>query len=86
MDVIVVRGGPDAGDLIYSRRLLSKPSRDDPGHPYYPYIHARPDGSQIAIIPNETLVLVGGNAPAPILRAYLRRIRGRIFAQGEWVP
>lgn len=86
MDVFVVRGGPDAGDLIYMKRLLSKPSRDDPGHPYYPYIHARPDGSQIAIISSEALVLVGGNAPAPILRAYLRRIHGRIFAQGEWVP
>jgi hypothetical protein len=86
MDVFVVRGGPNAGDLIYMRRLLSKPSTDDPGHPYYPYVHARPDGSQIAIISNETLVLDGGNAPAPILRAYLRHIRGRIFAQGEWVP
>jgi hypothetical protein len=86
MDVFVIRGGSNAGDLIYSRRLLSKPSKDDPGHPYYPYIHARPDGSQIAIISNEALALVGGNAPAPILRAFLRRIHGRIFAQGEWVP
>jgi hypothetical protein len=86
MDVFVVRGGPNAGDLIYMKRLLSKPSGDDPGHPYYPYIHARRDGSQIAIISNEDLVLDGGNAPAPILRSFLRRIHGRIFAQGEWVP
>jgi hypothetical protein len=86
MDVFVIRGGSNAGDLIYSRRLLSKPSKDDPGHPYYPYIHARPDGSQIAIISNEALALVGGIAPAPILRAYLRGIHGRIFVQGEWVP
>jgi hypothetical protein len=86
MDVFVIRGGPNSGDLIYSRRLLSEPSKDDPGHPYYPYIHARPDGSQIAIISNEALALVGGNAPAPILRAYLRGIHGRIFLQGEWVP
>jgi hypothetical protein len=86
MDVFVIRGGPHAGDLIFKKRSLSKPTQDDPGHPYYPYIHARPDGSQIAIISNEDLVLEGGNAPAPILRAYLRRIHGRIFAQGEWVP
>lgn len=44
-DVFVVRGGPDAGDLIYSQRLQSKPTKYDSGHPYYPYIHARPDGS-----------------------------------------
>ncbi len=86
MDVFVIRGGPHAGDLIFKKRSLSRPSQDDPGHPYYPYIHARPDGSQIAIVSNEDLVLKGGNAPAPILRAYLRRIHGRIFAQGEWVP
>ena len=75
-----------AGDLIYCKRLLSKPTKNDPGHPHYPYIHARPDGSRIAIISNEDLALVGGNATAPILRAYLRRIHGRIFVQGEWVP
>jgi hypothetical protein len=87
MDVFVIRGGPNAGDLIYMRRLQSKPTKYDPvGHPYYPYIHARPDGSRIAIISDEDLVLDGGNAPAPILRNYLRGIHGRIFAQGEWVP
>jgi hypothetical protein len=86
MDVFVVRGGPNAGDLIYCKRLLSKPTKNDPGHPHYPYIHARPDGSRIAIISNEDLALAGGNATAPILRAYLRRIHGRIFVQGEWVP
>ena len=83
MDVFVVRGGPKAGALIYSRRL--ERTGTGAGHSY-PYIHARPDGSQIAIISNEDLVLVGGNAPAPILRNYLRRIHGRIFVQGEWVP
>jgi len=82
MDVFVIRGGPNSGDLIYSRRL---PQPTDIGY-YYPYIHARPDGSQVAIISNEALALVGGNAPAPILRAYLRGIQGRIFVQGEWVP
>jgi|HubBroStandDraft_1064217.scaffolds.fasta_scaffold207005_2 hypothetical protein len=82
MDVFVIRGGPNSGDLIYSRRL---PQPADVGY-YYPYIHARPDGSQIAVISNEALALVGENAPAPILRAYLRGIHGRIFVQGEWVP
>jgi hypothetical protein len=86
MDVFVVRGGPNAGDLIYMRRVERKPTDNDPRIDDYPYIHARPDGSQIAIISNEDLIRVGGNAPAPILRAYLRRIHGRIFAQGEWVP
>jgi hypothetical protein len=86
MDVFVIRGGSNAGDLIYMRRLDRKPTDDDPRMDDYAYIHARPDGSQIAIVSNEALVLVGGNAPAPILRTYLRRIHGRIFVQGEWVP
>jgi len=86
MDVFVVRGGSNAGDLIYMCRLNRKPTEDDPRVADYAYIHARPDGSRIAIISHEDLVLDGGNAPAPILRAYLRSIHGRIFAQGEWVP
>lgn len=86
MDVFVIRGGPKAGDLIYSRRLWAKPTTPDAGYASYPYIHARPDGSQIAIISNEDLALGVENAPVPILRAYLRSIHGRIFAQGEWVP
>ncbi len=86
MDVFVIPGGPNAGDLIFMRRLERKPTEDDPRVDDYAYVHARPDGSQIAVISNEALVLDGGNAPAPILRAFLRRIHGRIFAQGEWVP
>jgi hypothetical protein len=86
MDVFVIRGGSNAGDLVYMRRLDRKPNDDDPRVADYPYIHARPDGALIAIISDEALVLVGGNAPAPILRAYLRSIHGRIFVQGEWVP
>ena len=85
MDVFVIRGGAHAGDLIYMCRLDRKPTDDDPRVAEYTYIHARPDGSQIAIVSNEDLVLVGGNAPAPILRTYLRSIHGRIFVQGEWV-
>src|SRR5579872_3869022 len=83
MDVFVIREGPNTGDLIYMKRLW--PTSHDAPYAYYPYIHARPDGSQIAVISNEDLVQVGGNGPAPILRAYLRRIHGRIFVQGEWV-
>ncbi len=60
---------------------------DGPPMVYYPYIHARPDGSQIAFISDEAVALNGGrNASAPILRAYLRSVDGRIFVQGEWVP
>jgi hypothetical protein len=86
MDVFVVRGGPNAGDLIFMRRLDRNPTDDDPRLDDYEYIYARPDGSQIAVISNEDLVLDSGNAPAPILRSFLRRIHGRIFARGEWVP
>jgi hypothetical protein len=83
MDAFVIRGGSHAGDLIYMCRLDRKPSDDDPRAGDYAYIHARPDGAQIAIISNESLD--GGNAPAPILRTYLRSVHGRIFVQGEWV-
>jgi hypothetical protein len=86
MDVFVIRSGSRAGDLIYMCRLNRKPTENDPRVADYAYIHAKPDGSQIAIISHEELVLAGRNAPAPILRAYLRTIRGRIFVQGEWVP
>jgi hypothetical protein len=86
MDVFVIRGGNNAGDLIYMCRLNRKPTEADPRIADYAYIHARPDGSLITVISHEDLVPGGGNAPAPILRAYLRRIHGRIYAQGEWVP
>jgi hypothetical protein len=86
MDIYVIRGGTHAGELIYMCRLNRKPTEDDPRENDYAYIHARPDGSRVAIISNEDLVRVGGNAPAPTLRSYLRRIHARIFVQGEWVP
>ena len=86
MDVFVIRGGPHEGELIYSRRLWTKPKGYETGFYYYPYIHAHPDGSQIGIISDENLVQVGGVGSAPILRAYLRRIRGRIFVEGRWIP
>jgi hypothetical protein len=82
----VIRGGPRSGDLIYMRRLNRQPTEADPRLDDYKYIHARPDGTQIAIISGENLVLVGGNGAAPIPRNYLRRLHGRIFVQGEWVP
>jgi hypothetical protein len=86
LDVFVIRGGSNTGDLISFRRLNREPTADDPRLDDYAYVHARPDGSQIAIVSHEDLVLGGGNGPAPILRTYLRSIHGRIFAQGEWVP
>lgn len=86
MDVFVIRGGQDAGDLLYMRRSMTRPTRDDPGHIYYPYIHAHPDGSPISVVSDEVLVLNNGNASAPKLRAWLRSIHGRIYAQGEWIP
>ena len=86
MDVFVIRGGPQAGDIISMRRLDRKPTEADPRMADYAYVHARPDGSVIAVISHEDLVLAGGKAPAPRLRAYLRRIHGRIYAQGDWIP
>ena len=86
LDIFVIRSGSKAGDLVYFRRLNRRPTEDDPRLDDYAYIHARPDGSQVDVISNEDLVLDGRNAPAPILRAYLKRIHGRIFVQGEWVP
>lgn len=86
MDIFVIRGGAKAGDLIYMCRLNREPTEDDPRVADYAYIHARPDGSRIAIVSREDLVLDGGNAPAPILRSFLRSIHGRIFVQGQWVP
>lgn len=85
-DVFVIRGGPNAGDLLYMAFLAREPTEDDPRVGDYAYVHARPDGSRIAVISHEALVLGGGNAPAPKLRAWLRSIHGRIFAQGEWIP
>ncbi|HEY6345673.1 MAG TPA: hypothetical protein VIY49_29590 [Bryobacteraceae bacterium] len=82
----MIRGGSRSGDLIYMRRLNREPTEADPRIADYKYIHARPDGTQIAIISGEDLVLVGANGAAPILRNYLRRLHGRIFVQGEWVP
>ena len=90
-EVYVIRGGPSEGDLIYSRRLLRKSSNDELEYPYYPFIHAKPDGSQIAIISDESFE-AGGTAQNPILRAYLRRLQGRIYVQGDayvrgnWIP
>jgi hypothetical protein len=85
MDVFVIRGGPKAGDLLFMRRSVTEPKGGEPGYPWYPYVHARPDGTQVAVVSGEDLDLNNGNAPAPILRAWLRSIHGRIFASGEWI-
>ncbi len=89
-DVYVIRGGSAEGGLIYTRRLWKE--KDAIGaHPYYPFVHARPDGSQIAIISDESFE-VGGTAKTPILRSFLRGVRGRIYVQGDayargkWIP
>jgi hypothetical protein len=90
-EVYVIRGGPSEGDLIYSRRMLRKSPDGELEYPYYPFIHAKPDGSQIAIVSDESFE-VGGTAQTPLLRAYLRRLQGRIYIQGDvyvhgkWIP
>ena len=84
-DVYVIRGGQANGDLIYSRRLLHKTPDDSVGHPYSPFIHARPDGTQVAIISDEYFT-VGGNDVPPGLGGYLKRVHGQIYAYGKWLP
>lgn len=85
MDVFVVRGGTIAGDLLFMTRLDRKPTEDDPRVAGYAYVHAHADGSRVAVVSREDLVRVGGNAPAPMLRAWLHSIHGRVFANGEWI-
>jgi len=91
VDAWVIRGGPSEGDLIYTRRMWDKSPEDGLEYPHYPFIHAKPDGKQIAIISDETFT-VGRTETAPVLRAYLRRLGGRIYvcgddyAEGGWIP
>jgi hypothetical protein len=84
-EVYVIRGGRAEGDLIYSRRIWGKAADDDVGYPYYPFIHAKPDGSQISIVSNESFT-IGPTKKTPILDAYLKELSGRIYVQGRWVP
>jgi hypothetical protein len=81
MDAYVIRGGTSEGDLIYNCRMW----RDNLGHYGYPFVHAKPDGSQIAIVSDEYFT-VGATEKPPILRAYLQKLRGRIYVDGRWIP
>jgi len=83
--VYVIGSGAHRGDLIYQRRVWQKSDGGTREHPAYPFIHARPDGQQIAEIADEFFT-VGGNGEVPILRSYLRKIGGTITVKGHTLP
>jgi hypothetical protein len=73
--VYVIESGPQRDELIYQRRLCKGNARDpNDVHPYYPLVHARPDGQQIRFISEEYLI-VGGD-PRQELR--------QVFAYPWW--
>jgi hypothetical protein len=78
--IFVIEEGAHQGELIYERRLLL-PGREPGGRSvYYPFVHARPDGSQIKVI---------GEEPASGMRrvkTYLRRIGAQIRVDGKLIP
>ena len=83
--VYIIERGPHADELIYQRRVWGRSADDGLEYPHYPFIHARPDGVQIAEISDEYFT-VGGNDRVPILRQYLRKIGGTIAVNGQKLP
>jgi len=83
--VYVIESGPHRDELIYQRRISRKSLDDGVYYPAYPFVHARPDGRQIAEISDEHLT-VGGNDKLPILRKYLRSLGGTITVDGQRLP
>jgi hypothetical protein len=78
--IFVIEKGPHQGELIYERRLML-PVREPGGRSvYYPYVHARPDGSQIKVIGEES------STAMPRVKTYLRRIRAQIRVDGKLIP
>ena len=86
--VYVIETGPHHGELIYQRRLYRRDSaypNDPVAYPYYPLVHARPDGRQIGII-SEDYFAGDPNKDFPKLATYLRKIGGRITIAGKTLP
>jgi hypothetical protein len=81
--VYVIGSGAHRDELIYQRRIWH--NRNGDAHYYYPFVHARADGTQIREISDEWFT-VGGNDRVPRLRAYLRKIGGTITANGQHLP
>ncbi|MGA2183403.1 MAG: hypothetical protein ABSH47_10265 [Bryobacteraceae bacterium] len=84
-EVFVIETGPHRGDLIYQRRMWHRIRGEEGQYPYYPFVHARADGSPIHVISGEYFT-VGGATDTPILKAYLRRIGGVIRVNGKTFP
>jgi hypothetical protein len=78
--VFVIESGPHQGELIYERRLLLPVQEPGGRSVYYPYIHARPDGSQIKVIGEESSDVMPG------IRTYLRKIGAQIRIHGILIP
>ena len=78
--VFVIEKGPHQGELIYERRLLLPMQEPGGRGVYYPYVHARPDGSQIKVIGEESSNEMSG------VRTYLRKIGAQIRVHGILIP
>jgi hypothetical protein len=83
--VFVIETGPHRGELIYQRRMYRRISREQGEYPYYPFVHARPNGVPIHVI-SEEFFTVGGDMETPILKSYLRTIGGLILVNGKSLP
>lgn len=77
-NVFIIESGPRRGELIYVRRGL-RTSADGLSQAAYLFFHARADGQPITEVSDRDEGL-------PILRQYLRKIRGRITLGNEQLP
>lgn len=84
-EFFVVEDGKFAGDLVYSRRIMTKIKSDIEPHelPLYPLIHARADGTRIRIITQEPILNTG--PPAELVR-YMTSLGGHITVYGKRCP
>jgi hypothetical protein len=85
-DVYVITSGPHRGELIYQQRREQHvpPRKPEDQSPYYPFVHARADGTPIRVIAEE--YLNDGSNKAPKLASYLRSIHGQVVLNGQAFP
>jgi hypothetical protein len=83
--VFVIEAGSHRGELICQRRMWHSAPTEQGRYPYYPFVHARADGTLIRVLAEEFFT-VGGGTDTPVLKAYLRRIGGSIHVNGDLFP